>query len=171
MQLKYAIRGLAASMQAKARMELTGRTPNGHRPWTQEEDEKITQLYPDYKTLRSVLNQRSFYAIKARACTLGITKKRHCWTGAEISQLRRLYPKASHTEILDAFPDLRWRQISCRAQYSKIRRARKPYKTTGHAPIDDILRFAFENNLHLADIDAFAGTKKYFQSECPAPYN
>lgn len=163
MQLKYAVKGLAVSMRVKEKMRRTGKTFNGHKLWTKEEDEKVARLYPDYKTLRCVLKHRSFSAIKARACTLKITKKRHCWTELEVSKLRKLYPKATHQEILLAFPGLRWEQIVSRAGYANIMRARKPYKPTGFTVLDDIRSYSFKHNINMVELDAMARTKKYFQ--------
>ena len=165
MRLAYATRGLAASMQAKARMEYSGRTFSGHLLWTPDEDRKVAEWYPDYALLRRLLPHRTFRSLQARARTLHVVKPRHRWTAKEISLLRKMYPDASREEILAFFPGMNWKQVAARARYAGYRRARKPYKQTGYQPIDDILQFAFENNMTLADIDAFAGSKTYFQSQ------
>jgi hypothetical protein len=163
MGLKYAAQRMACAMRAKARIQFMGRTPRGHKLWTKEEDEKVITLYPDYKVLRKTLRQRSFCGIKSRASRLNVTRKRHCWTGPEISKLRKLYPKASHKEILEAFPGLHWSQIRARARYAGFRRARKAFKETGYPILDDIRSYAFELNLNMVELDKMAKTKRYFQ--------
>ena len=165
MRLAQAFCGLAASMQAKARMQYSGKTFSGHRLWTTEEDNQVIMLHPDYSALRLALPQRTYYSIKTRARILQVVKPRHCWTAKEVSILRRMYPEASQEEISIFFPGMSWGKIAARARYAGYRRTRKPYKRTGYQPIDDILQFAFKNNMTLADVDAFAGSKNYFQKQ------
>jgi hypothetical protein len=83
-----------------------GRTPKGHWLWTAREDALVRALYPDYVALRKALRRRTYSALRHRARTLGIAKKRHTWTTTEVSRLRKLYPKASCRDLLAAFPDL-----------------------------------------------------------------
>ncbi|MDD9899430.1 MAG: hypothetical protein OXT65_00435 [Alphaproteobacteria bacterium] len=163
MSLRYAVEGAVTAQRMRKRMKRTGKTPRGHWLWTKEEDRKVIRLYPDYKAMKKQLRRRTLISLKRRASNLGIARKRHVWTGAEITLLRRLFPETPRHEILAAFPYLTWRQIYSRARYAGFRRKKKPFKMTGHQPLDDILRFAYRNNLSLADIDKLSRTKKYFQ--------
>lgn len=163
MRLMYAARGAASAYRARERMARTGRTPKGHWLWTEQEDDIVRALYPDYKALRKALRRRSYYALRGRVRTLGIVNRRHIWLATEVSRLRRLYPKADRLDILAAFPGLRWGQIAAKAGHVRVHRHRKRLVRTGHPLIDHIRERAFELNMSMVDLDAMARTKKYFQ--------
>ncbi|MGD9668835.1 MAG: hypothetical protein AB7U75_07210 [Hyphomicrobiaceae bacterium] len=166
MRLVYAARGAASAYRARERMARTGRTPKGHWLWTKREDDIVRALYPDYRALRRKLRRRTYYSLRARARTLDIVKRRHVWLGTEVTRLRRLYPKAERHQLQAAFPDVTWSQIKAKAQHVGIHRARKKLVTTGYPIIDLIRDRAFELNLSMVDVDAMAGTKRYFQKAC-----
>lgn len=163
MNLAYAIRGVASADRLRRQMRRTGKTPFGHWLWTQEEDAAVQELYPDYKTLEKALKRRSLCGIQRRASTIGVAKKRHMWTSAEVLKLRRLYPKAPKEEIMQEFPDLRWSQIRSCVSYNKMRKIRQPYTATGFEVLDVIRQRAFQSGINMADLDEIAGTKTYFQ--------
>ena len=159
----YAARGAASAYRARERMARTGRTPSGHWLWTKKEDDIVGALYPDYKALRKALRRRTYYALTARARRLDVVKRRHVWLGTEISRMRRMYPTAAQQELMAAFPDVSWEAIKTKARNIRVRRARRKLTTTGHPLIDQIRDRAFDLHLSMVDLDAMAGTKRYFQ--------
>jgi hypothetical protein len=140
-----------------------GRTPNGHWLWTPREDEIVRGIYPNYVALRRALRRRTYSALRHRTRKLGIAKKRHIWLTTEESRLRKLYPKADRSELLVAFPGMSWRQIAAKARHIGVRRMRRKLNATGHPLIDMIRDRAFDLRLSMVDLDAMAGTKRYFQ--------
>ncbi len=164
MRLLYAARGAASAYRARERMARTDRTPSGHWLWTKEEDDIVRTLYPDYKALRRKLRRRTRYALKARAARLGVIRKNHVWQGAEISRVRRLYPRATQEELMAALPNLTMEQIRAKASDIGVRRARRKPAATGYPLIDAIRERAFKLNLSMVDLDAIARTKRFYQS-------
>jgi len=140
-----------------------GRTPRGHWLWTKNEDALVRELYPDYDALQKALRRRTYNALRARARTLDVVKRRHTWLGAEISRLRRMYPKAARQELMVFFPDVSWEAIKAMAHRVGVRRERRKLVSTGHPLIDRIRDRAFDLNISMVDLDAMAGTKKYFR--------
>jgi hypothetical protein len=163
MRLLYAAKGAAKAECARERMMRMGRTPNGHILWTERENDVVRELYPDYCALRKALRRRTYKALCHRTRFLGVAKKRHIWLGAEVSRLRRLYPKADRGDIILAFPNMSWQQIAAKACHVGLRRARRKLNSTGHPLIDVIRDRAFDLRLSMVDLDAMAGTKRYFQ--------
>ncbi|TBA75488.1 hypothetical protein ELH53_32940 [Rhizobium ruizarguesonis] len=51
---------------------------------------------------------RTRKAIRVQASVLGKAHKRHCWTGAQVALLRKLYPDASRERLCESFPDVSW---------------------------------------------------------------
>jgi hypothetical protein len=137
---------------------------NGRCPiWTKEEDAEIRRLYPDYPALKKSLPRRTHLAIKGRAHRLGIVKRNHSWTDAEVSRLRKLYPTNTIRQLRIAFPHLQGRQIKDKAERIGLRKKRCPYPATGFPIIDQIRARAFELNLSMLDLDELANTKNYFK--------
>lgn len=163
MQLKWATRGAFAAERNRQRMRFLGVTPKGHALWTEREDDIVRRFYPDYELLLRKLRRRSYYALRHRARVLGIVKRRHCWTGAEVSRLRRFYPTLDRAGLLQLFPGLSWSQIIGRAHGIKLRKARCRLTKTGFPIIDEIRERAFQLNLSMVDVDAMANTRHYFQ--------
>lgn len=130
--------------------------------WKPEDDEVFRRLYPDYGALRKAFPSRSYRAIQGHASRLGIAAKRHRWTAAELSRLRRLYQSASREDVLAAFPGMGWKQIKARAEHAGLHRPRRPYCPTGHAILDDIRSRCFELRYSMVDLDEMARTKQYF---------
>jgi hypothetical protein len=62
-----------------------------------------------------------------------------------------------------AFPGMSWRQIAAKARHIGVRRMRRKLNATGHPLIDMIRDRAFDLRLSMVDLDAMAGTKRYFQ--------
>lgn len=165
MDLSFHNRTLTISMQVKERIRRTGYTPSGFKVWTAEEDEIVKSLYPLYAEMQLRFPERSLKALHGRCERLGIAKKLHWWTGAEISKLRRLYPAASRVKIREEFPGGTWRAIEAAAKRHGMSRARRKYKRTGHHLIDAILARIEEIGWTLPDLDEEARTKKYFSNQ------
>ncbi|MCZ7498867.1 hypothetical protein [Agrobacterium sp. ST15.13.015] len=165
MDLSFHNRTLTISMQVKERIRRTGYTPSGFKVWTAEEDEIVKSLYPLYAEMQLRFPERSLKALHGRCERLGIAKKLHWWTGAEISKLRRLYPTASRVKIREEFPRGTWRAIEAAAKRHGMSRARRKYKRTGHHLIDAILARIEEIGWTLPDLDEEARTKKYFSNQ------
>ncbi|WP_107675389.1 hypothetical protein [Agrobacterium sp. LAD9] len=166
MDLSFHNRTLTISMQVKERIRRTGYTPSGFKVWTAEEDEIVKSLYPLYAEMQLRFPERSLKALHGRCERLGIAKKLHWWTGAEISKLRRLYPTASRVKIREEFPSGTWRAIEAAAKRHGMRRARRKYKRTGHHLIDAILARIEEIGWTLRDLDEESKTGRYFRNGC-----
>lgn len=136
----------------------------GYWLWTKKEDDILRTLYPDYKALRRKLRRRTRYALKARAARLGVIRKNHVWLAVEVSRVRRMYPRATREELMAALPNLTMAQIRSKASDIGVRRARRKPTATGYPLIDAIRERAFEQNLSMADLDAIARTKRFYQS-------
>ena len=149
--------------KTRARIRRAGVTAKGHRLWTPAEDERVKQLYPDYRALRKALRHRTYYALRHRADALGVVRRRHVWTGAEVVRLRKLYPTATRAELHASFPRLTWHQIAGKAVHIKVSRRRSRLSPTGFPIIDDIRERAFLLNYSMVDLDAIARTRGYFQ--------
>lgn len=115
----------------------------------------------DYKTLNKLLN-RSEWAIKHKAIQLGMRKKLHFWTAAEITKLRKMYPTASPEELREAFPQTSFVNLGYLARYHGMRRKRREYKSIGVDVLDQIRKRCFEIGWSMVDLDEAAGTGDYF---------
>ena len=164
MKVHFAALSVVRSQRARERMIRKGRTPNGHWLWTPREDAVVRLLYPDYVALRRSLRRRTYNGLRYRTRTLGIAKKRHVWLTTEEARLRRLYPKVDRSELLLAFPGMTWQQIVSKARRIGVWRMRRKLNPTGHPLIDMIRDRAFDLRLSMVDLDAMAGTKRYFQT-------
>ncbi len=163
MSLAYYARNAASAERMRRRIQREGFTMTGQKLWTEEERAIITKIGPDFDAIRKKLPHRTRIAIANQCRKMGLKQKhQHVWTAAEISKLRRLYPRASRQEILDAFPHSIWANIKQVANYHKISRARRPFKPTGNPPVDEMLVKLFKANLSFADLDKECRTKRYF---------
>lgn len=155
------VQAAEASERARARMRKIGRTPNGHSLWTEREDAIMREFYPDYRALQRKLRKRTYYALRGRAQSLKIQKRRHRWTAFEIARLRRLYPQAPKSEVMAIVPGMKWETIKARARDFGFRR-RVKLKSTGFALLDQIRRRCEELGYSMVDLDAIARTRRYF---------
>lgn len=166
MSLAYYARNAASAERARRRMRKEGCTMSGQKLWSEEECEIIREVGPDFDAIHQRLPHRSRIAIRFRCKQMGLTHRpQHVWTAGEISKLRKLYPAASIEEICDAFPHSTWVNISQVARYRGFRRARRPFKPTGNAPVDEMLAKLFQANLTFSDLDKECRTKRYFQKQ------
>jgi hypothetical protein len=165
MDLQAAARGAITSHRMRERIRREGQNCKGHWLWTRKEDELVKTLYPNYLNLRKALPRRSFEAIKARACGLGVTKKLIPWTTTDISRLRKLSSRETTFRELEAeFPGRNKDAIRAAAQYHKIKKKRRSLKSTGFGSYDQIRRRATELNISMSDLDYLAGTRRFFQT-------
>lgn len=143
-------------------MRRNGVTPKGHRLWTKAELDIVRVLYPDYEALQNALPERTYFALRAAARTVGVTKARHRWTAAELSRLRKLYPVADWATLCSAFPNCTQSQIQKRAKDIRLRRETN-LKPTGSPELDAIRKRATDIGWSMVDLDKMARTRQYFQ--------
>lgn len=166
MSLGYLARGAAAADRMRRHLARSGETMNGHPLWTLLEIDTLKRLYPlmGYTEIAKRLKRRSYWAIRHKAQEVGLTKKRHVWTGADILKLRRVYTRGTVQEVRAAFPDFDLEHIRSIANNHGIVRPRKPFKATGIPAVDQIRTRAFELGYSMPDVDQLARTKRYFQN-------
>jgi hypothetical protein len=130
--------------------------------WSEREDSLVRTYYPDYTELLRKLPRRTPQAVRSRVFTLDLPRTRKIyWTAAEISKLRRLYPRADRQTILTAFPSASWSRIQSAASRQHIVRKRR--RSTGHQLLDVIRARCDELNYSMVDLDALARTRRYFR--------
>lgn len=161
--LRNYVRGAEAAARQRRQMARTGETFAGQPLWTDAELEVCRSRYPDYEGIKRKLRKRSLVAIQRKCNELGLVPKRRAWTGADVARLRRMYPTSSRKELLEAFPRRSFRSLKFAANSRGITREKKPYKITGHRPLDQLRERCFEQGYVMRDIDQYARSKKYFQ--------
>lgn len=134
--------------------------------WTEKEIALCHKFHPDYKALMKALKRRSYRAVRYQCQKLGLVKKRHQWTAAQIGRLRKLYPKAPWDVLLTEFPFATKSGISGAANWHGIHRERRAYVKTGIVPLDQVRSKCFEIKWTMLDLDQASGTKTYFQKRC-----
>jgi hypothetical protein len=164
MSLAYFARNASNGERTRRRILREGMTMAGQKLWTDVECETVREHVPDYDAIAKLLPHRTRAAIVTQAAKMGLRKSINIWTGAQISKLRKLYPRASKEEICATFAFSSWVNICQVARYHKLSRARKPYKPTGVPALDGLLEKCVEANMRLADLDMECRTKKYFHN-------
>ena len=163
MDLSYHSRNANSASTSRKRILHRGCTPKGHKLWTAEEEAILVECNGEYAAIRKRLRHRTKTAIAARCQMLGLRKKVHIWTGAELAKLRRLYRRAPIREIEEAFPHSNWVNIRQIAKYHGfVGQNRKPYKLTGHPALDEVRRKCFAIRWTMTDLDRAAKTGTYF---------
>ena len=163
MSLAYYARNARTAERARRWMKREGFTMSGQKLWTEEEIAVIKSIGPDFDAIRKKLPHRTRIAIASQCRKIGLKQRsQHVWSAAEISKLRKLYPRASIKEINETFPHSTWINIRQVATYHGFRRARRPFKPTGNPPVDEMLVKLFEANLTFVDLDKECRTKTYF---------
>lgn len=156
-----------AGQRARRSMVRHGVTPKGSPLWTADEVEICKKFWPDLTKLEIELPGRSRAAIGKRCRDgLGLYIKPNwtCWTAADVSRLRRIYPSGSASELIEAFPGRRLLTITRNAYYHGIRRRRKPYTRTGNAELDAIRVRCFTLGITMPELDLMARSIRYFGS-------
>ncbi|MCR5856584.1 hypothetical protein [Mesorhizobium sp. J428] len=157
------MQGARASQRLRERMARTGNTAAGQPLWTDDELNVCRELFPDRKAIYARLQRRSPKAIQHKCEELGLAAKRVPWMAADIVRLRKLFRSASWDELLAAFPGRTELAIRLAAGRRGIRRAKKPYKLTGYALLDQLRAHCFEKGISMPDLDLFARSGTYFQ--------
>lgn len=137
---------------------------SGHRLWTAKENKILRSTYPDYSAALEQLPGRSLYAIRTHVRELGIQRRNHIWTGAEIVRLRKLFPTATWPELQAAFPGLTRNAIKVSARHRGLARARRRFKPTGDWLLDEVRTRCFALGYTMLDLDILARTKSYFRN-------
>ena len=164
MSLDYLTRAVKMGQRSRRRMRKHGHNMKGDRLWTRDEEAVLIAHKGDYDVMRKLLPHRTQAAIASRCQILGLRRKIHVWTAAELAKLRRLYPSATVKEIEEAFPHSSWANISQVARYHGFRRClRTDYKSTGYPAIDEVRRRCLEIRWTMKDLDKAAKTGRYFQ--------
>ncbi|MEY9100464.1 hypothetical protein ABIA24_003373 [Sinorhizobium fredii] len=158
-------RRASLSERIHRKMQRDGVTIRGHKLWTDEEIKILRENPNDRQAAQQKLPHRTAKAIEFKRGELGLAKPIHFWTAAEISKLRRMYPRSPQEEICAAFPHSTWINIRQAARYHGFRRERRAYKPTGHAVIDQIREKCHEIKWSMADLDREARTKTYFKRQ------
>lgn len=162
--LYWGARGAATAQRMRQLIKRRGMTGNGHPLWTQDEIDTVKRMVPGYAPIVKKLKRRSYWAVRSRAQMLGLAPRRHVWTAAEISRMRKVYPSGNRAEIEAAFPGFAYLHIQSIASYHGIRRTRRRLKPTGYPIIDQIRDRAFELNYSMVDLDALISSRcTYFQ--------
>lgn len=151
------------SERARSQIHYRGFTPNKTKVWTAEEDAICRRHAHDFDALMRSLPDRSIHALRKRRHNLGLVPKVKICTAAELSRVRRLYPKASKSELLAALPTRTMKQIRHIANYNGIRRVRQRYAPSGFEIIDSIRERCRLLNYSMRDLDEIAKTGCYFQ--------
>lgn len=162
MRKSWLVRGIEAGERARHRMQLTGLSPNGHTLWQAWEQSPLEVLGPAHTIVGPMLEQRSDLARYSKASRMGVAFKRRSLSEVQARSLKRLYPKASHAELLAAFPGWTIEALRAAANRRGYKRAPKPFEPTGIRILDQILQRAESRNHTLQDLDAYGGCKGYF---------
>jgi hypothetical protein len=166
LNLGYASRYAYLAQITRERYRRAGRCPLGAL-WEEWEVELFRSHYPDHGTLGRLLPHRSRRAIDSRADKLGIRSKHFCWTGARHALLRKMFATASFAEMQAAFPGATVFAIQGQARRLGLQRASwKALKPTGHPLVDAVRERARSFGFAMTELDAEAGSKRYFCGGC-----
>jgi hypothetical protein len=163
MDLSYHSRNAATANRLRERVKREGRTFNGLKVWSEEEDNKLRAHYPDYSAIASALPHRTYDACRARAREIGIVIRRPPFTARELSVIRRLYPSEERSEVLAALPGRDWVSVAKLASRHGIHRKPKPFKPTGVLVLDQIKERCRELNYSMSELDKMVRGKGYFR--------
>ncbi|AWM23463.1 hypothetical protein AOX55_0000178 [Sinorhizobium fredii CCBAU 25509] len=165
MLLSYHARSAALSERNRRRIQREGVTMSGSIVWTEAEIQILYQI-PSNLQAHERLPHRTIKAIEHQRRKQSLSRQIHWWTAAEISKLRRMYPRCSKEEICATFPHATWNSIKHAALRHSFRREKPPYKPTGHPAIDQIREKCYAIGWSLVDLDLEAKTRRYFAHGC-----
>lgn len=155
-------RHAAKATQSRKRIQREGFTMNGKKVWTNQEDDVVRSMFPNYKAICRALPHRSYSGIRYRAHVLDLVTRRRPFTARELSIIRRIYPTGDRQELEAQLPGRDWQAIAGVATRNGIHRKLKPFKVTGVAVIDQIRSRCRELNYTMPDLDKLVKSKKYF---------
>jgi hypothetical protein len=125
----------------------------------------VRSTYPDYILMRRHLPGRSLAALRCRAAALGVVRRRHIWTNAEVARLTKLIlAGASNLELAQAFPGLRLWQITGKARHLGLPRRKARLVKFGDPVLAAVRKRAFDVGMSLRGLDETARTGRYFQT-------
>ncbi len=159
--------GINSGARTREYHRRTGRTYSGHLIWSDVEIQKLREAWPDRRRAVASLPGRTLHAIDGKAAKLGLRSPGHQWTANEASRFRKLWRTASREEILAAFPWATWTALQNYSQWQRANghpdvRRPKASPSTGDPFVDSILARAKALNMTLVELDATAGTGRYF---------
>ncbi len=104
-------------------------TEYGQLLWTKGENQRLMNSYRKIskENIMILFPDRTWNAIKKRACKLKISKKRIIWTKRENMWLFNNYKKIPREEIMKLFPTRTWCAILGKATKLKISRKGRPF--------------------------------------------
>ena len=153
-------RGAAISQANRERASIH----TGGTRWLAVEMKTILDLYPDYAAIQKKLPERTYSQIKNFIKTYELGSKRHVWTTAEISRLRKTCRgSVSSDAIYAAFPEFGKGQLRNAAKRYGIPWPERRPKPLGVPVLDDVRQRAFDMNLSLGDLDGIVGGGHYFR--------
>lgn len=161
MHLNEWSRNAASAERARRRIHFRGETPAGSKVWTPKED-AICRTYRTYAELQRRLPHRSYCALRHRCQRLGLQPRRTLLTAADVSKLRRVYPRGNADQMKTAFPNLSKDQIASAARYYRVHRSRKPFVPTKIPILDEIRNRCYELCYSMPDLDEMARSRNYF---------
>ena len=158
---QYGREAVPTKMVARANKRSLNKT---NARWTSEQIAELIRWWPDV-TRCAARTERSVYACKQKAQSLGIRKKNNRWTTAEKIWLRHNWTTCPRKRLFERFPGRTYDDIAFKARSMGLDvRGIPPPVTCGH-PVVDAVRFrAYELGFTMARLDEIAGTKKYWQS-------
>lgn len=157
------VRGAEAAERQRRLIQLRGVSPNGHPIWTPPEKSPFEVLGPAYGVIQPMLDRRTPLSLRSKAWRMGVTYRRRSLSEDQVRLLKRIYPHATHQELLQAFSGWSIKAIRAAANRRGYRRAPKPLEVTGNRLLDQILSRAKRNNYSLRDLDAMCRSKSYWQ--------
>jgi hypothetical protein len=169
-------RRISAAVRQRERHARTGFSGNGYPLWSSADDQTLRRTYPDYAAAKRELPHRTHEALKKRVQFLGIQKRIHSWTSADLSNLRRMYPAATRQELHATFPGLSFPAIMMAANQRHIWRKKRPLQKTGNTLLDAIRDRARSVGYTMPDLDKIAHTKRFYRGRAwrtcvRPPYN
>lgn len=139
--------------------------PRLDRSWSEEEEDVLRALYPDFPRMCERLPHRSRTAIGHRVAGLDLVPPQKRWTPAEVATLRRMWAKATPDELRAALP--RWPADAIRRKGSEVGlkpRGRAPLKLTGDPLCDAIRDRCRVLGYSMAYLDRISHTSTYWSA-------
>lgn len=141
------------------------RTGLSTRAWTPHEVAIVKKHFPNQKKLTRLLPNRTWIAIRSRAGLLGLRRKKLAWLARDVATLRKLWPAgATLAELQEALPRYTVKQIREQARSHRLHRPDFGLKKTKFFVINQIKERARALNMTMRDVDALAGSGRYFYS-------
>lgn len=163
MDIRYHAERAERADRARRRILREGRTPDGRRLWSREEEAFVRRHYPDVARIQRRFQHRTTGAIRAKAFKLGLTRKSEPWTGAKILLLRKVWGRGSRDDVRKAFPECSWQRLYDKACSLRLRRPHRqpPAK---HRLLEEIRARGRALDLTLTDIDRLTNHRSGYSS-------